>query len=238
MSPVLLITLICAKSDNLISSRLRTCVLYYQFLDGDAAAYPRVAMKRFPTKIQILIGNRKAKDKLIAPKNAKNEQLSSVALSRSILLVMGVVQLWTLLDSAREKTPLESLSGQVLAVDLSGWICEASALRATSGVVAKPHLRTLFFRVAQLCRLNVRLVFVCDGNAIALKHDTIARRINQRKGIPTAAKASTQNKSRASNRSQLKRLVNEVCAFYMFTISCSHGHNIAQIGSQTFTDTC
>ena len=121
---------------------------------------------------------------------------------------MGVLTLWPLLEAARETCDVQSLSGKTLAVDLSGWICEACALRATAGKINKPHIRTLFFRVALLYRLNVRLVFVCDGKAVELKYDTIAKRIDVRNGRSAAA-SSGKSKSKCS-RSQLNRRVKEV----------------------------
>ncbi len=51
---------------------------------------------------------------------------------------MGVKDLWSVLDPVKEEVPLKALSGQVLAVDLSIWICEHQQLQ---GRFAKPHLR-------------------------------------------------------------------------------------------------
>lgn len=127
---------------------------------------------------------------------------------------MGVLTLWPLLEAARETCDLRELSGKTLAVDLSGWICEACALRATLGKINKPHIRTLFFRVAQLYRLDVKLVFVCDGSAVELKYDTIAKRIDARNGRSTstasAAKAGSAKNKKKASRTQLNRRVKEV----------------------------
>eukprot|EP00117_Sycon_ciliatum_P021807 scpid16436/ scgid2726/ Flap endonuclease GEN homolog 1 len=121
---------------------------------------------------------------------------------------MGVLTLWPMLEAAREVCDLQVLSGKTLAVDLSGWICEACALRATIGKINKPHLRTLFFRVAQLCRLDVKLVFVCDGNAVELKYETISKRIDARNGRTSGQATGSRTKKKCS-RTQLNRRVKE-----------------------------
>lgn len=36
---------------------------------------------------------------------------------------MGVTGLWSILSPIQEHVPIRSLGGQVLAIDLSGWIC-------------------------------------------------------------------------------------------------------------------
>ena len=38
---------------------------------------------------------------------------------------MGVKDLWSVLSRVREECALSELSGKTLAVDLSGWICQA-----------------------------------------------------------------------------------------------------------------
>ena len=45
---------------------------------------------------------------------------------RDPLAAMGVNDLWKVLAKSERKTPLNQLSGHVLAVDLSGWVCQAS----------------------------------------------------------------------------------------------------------------
>lgn len=39
---------------------------------------------------------------------------------------MGVHDLWKVLARSERKTSLDQLSGHVLAVDLSGWVCQAT----------------------------------------------------------------------------------------------------------------
>ncbi len=42
---------------------------------------------------------------------------------------MGVKELWPILSPAREECGLEALAGQTLAVDLSGWVCQAQTTK-------------------------------------------------------------------------------------------------------------
>ena len=42
---------------------------------------------------------------------------------------MGVKELWGILGAVREERPLSALSGRRLAVDLSGWVCEAQTAK-------------------------------------------------------------------------------------------------------------
>lgn len=56
-------------------------------------------------------------------------------------VVMGVHDLWSIVEPVRESVPLYSLSGKTLAVDLSLWVCEAQHVQAMMGRVTKPHLR-------------------------------------------------------------------------------------------------
>ena len=51
-----------------------------------------------------------------------------------------------------------------------------------SGTVSRPHLRNLFFRIAAMVNLNIKPIFVLDGNAPDLKKETLeARRKAQSK---------------------------------------------------------
>lgn len=56
-------------------------------------------------------------------------------------VIMGVSELWSILDPVRQSVPLYSLSGKTLAVDLSLWVCEAQHVQGMMGKVTKPHLR-------------------------------------------------------------------------------------------------
>ncbi|XP_067654302.1 uncharacterized protein [Haliotis asinina] len=89
---------------------------------------------------------------------------------------MGVTNLWTILAPVKQHKPLSSLRGQTIAVDLSIWVCENQCVKSMQGVVAKPYLRNLFFRVSYLTQLGVKLVFVIEGAAPQLKWQEMRRR--------------------------------------------------------------
>ncbi|XP_018428486.1 PREDICTED: flap endonuclease GEN homolog 1 [Nanorana parkeri] len=95
---------------------------------------------------------------------------------------MGVHELWPILEPVKKHVPLQSLSGMTLAVDLSIWVCEAQSVKQMIGVVAKPHLRNLFFRVSSLNLMGVKLVFVTEGEAPKVKADTMNKRNANRYG--------------------------------------------------------
>ncbi|XP_076128352.1 flap endonuclease GEN homolog 1 [Alosa pseudoharengus] len=117
---------------------------------------------------------------------------------------MGVTELWSILEPARESVPLYSLTGKTLAVDLSLWVCEAQQVQAMMGKVHKPHLRNLFFRVSSLTLMGVKLVFVMEGEAPKLKADTMSKRTEMRFGgfqkkapKPAAAKSTSRGRFNA-----------------------------------------
>ncbi|XP_064635840.1 uncharacterized protein LOC135493019 [Lineus longissimus] len=122
---------------------------------------------------------------------------------------MGVHNLWKILDPVKESVKLESLRGQTLAVDLSVWICDAQGVKQMQGVVAKPHLRNLFFRVSHLLQLGISLVFVVDGEAPELKWEAMMIRQQARfghAGVRTGGKPAKR-----PGRSHFRRLINECC---------------------------
>ena len=63
---------------------------------------------------------------------------------------MGVLGLWTLLEPVGKPVPVESLSGQVLAVDISIWLNQSvRGFRDTQGNgVTNAHLLGLYHRSA------------------------------------------------------------------------------------------
>ncbi|KAM4694987.1 flap endonuclease GEN homolog 1 [Discoglossus pictus] len=95
---------------------------------------------------------------------------------------MGVHELWSILEPVKQHVPLHSLGGKTLAVDLSIWVCEAQSVKKMVGVVNKPHLRNLFFRISTLVLMDVKLVFVTEGEAPKIKADTMIKRIEMRYG--------------------------------------------------------
>ncbi|XP_054239706.1 flap endonuclease GEN homolog 1 [Indicator indicator] len=95
---------------------------------------------------------------------------------------MGVNNLWQILEPVRQPVNLSSLKGKTLAVDLSLWVCEAQTVKKMMGVVTKPHLRNLFFRLSFLTSMGIKLVFVMEGEAPKLKAGTISKRNEMRYG--------------------------------------------------------
>ncbi|NXS57433.1 GEN endonuclease, partial [Brachypteracias leptosomus] len=95
---------------------------------------------------------------------------------------MGVTNLWQILEPVRQPVNLGSLKGKTLAVDLSLWVCEAQTVKKMIGVVTKPHLRNLFFRISFLTSMGINLVFVMEGEAPRLKADTMSKRNEMRYG--------------------------------------------------------
>ncbi|NXP36865.1 GEN endonuclease, partial [Leiothrix lutea] len=95
---------------------------------------------------------------------------------------MGVTYLWQILEPVRQPVNLSSLRGKTLAVDLSLWVCEAQTVKKMIGVVTKPHLRNLFFRLSFFTSMGIKLVFVMEGEAPRLKADTMSKRNEMRYG--------------------------------------------------------
>ncbi|XP_013421180.1 DNA repair protein complementing XP-G cells homolog isoform X2 [Lingula anatina] len=95
---------------------------------------------------------------------------------------MGVQGLWQLLQTAGRPVTLESLEGQVLAVDVSIWLNQSvKGMRDKHGSpLPNAHLITLFNRICKLLYYRIKPVFVFDGGVPALKKQTLAAR-RQRK---------------------------------------------------------
>ncbi|XP_017505381.3 flap endonuclease GEN homolog 1 isoform X1 [Manis javanica] len=95
---------------------------------------------------------------------------------------MGVNDLWQILEPVKQHSHLHSLGGKTIAVDLSLWVCEAQTVKKMIGTVMKPHLRNLFFRISYLTLMDVKLVFVMEGEPPRLKADVISKRNQMRYG--------------------------------------------------------
>lgn len=108
---------------------------------------------------------------------------------------MGVTGLWQILDPAGRPVTLESLDGQVLAVDISIWLNQAlSAMRDSSGnVISNAHLINLYQRLCKLLFYHIRPVFVFDGVPPALKQATLRAR-RQRKELAREEKQDIDKK--------------------------------------------
>ncbi|KAL1235282.1 hypothetical protein TSPI_04150 [Trichinella spiralis] len=97
---------------------------------------------------------------------------------------MGVKGLWKILDAASKPVTLESLSGKILAVDLSIWLHQAvhvnfGSERHSIFEGPKAHLQILFFRLLKLLFYGIRPIIVFDGPEISIlkKRTQIRRRI-------------------------------------------------------------
>ncbi|XP_006880786.1 PREDICTED: flap endonuclease GEN homolog 1 [Elephantulus edwardii] len=116
---------------------------------------------------------------------------------------MGVHDLWQILEPVKQHTHLHSLRGKTIAVDLSLWVCEAQTVKKMIGTVIKPHLRNLFFRVSFLTLMDIKLVFVMEGEPPKLKADVINKRNQIRYG------PSEKPFSRKTGRSHFKSVLRE-----------------------------
>lgn len=54
---------------------------------------------------------------------------------------MGVTKLWEVLKDIKQEKHIEELEGQVWAVDLATWVCEAECVKAMHNSVQRPYLR-------------------------------------------------------------------------------------------------
>lgn len=116
---------------------------------------------------------------------------------------MGVKTLWSVLSGTGEMIDLRELQGCTVAIDLAGWIVQNNTCKAMSGTVARPHLRNLFFRLAAIVNLNIKPIFVLDGNAPDLKKETL----EARKKAETQSQATVEVKN--FSRARLKGLMGE-----------------------------
>ncbi|XP_054422494.1 flap endonuclease GEN homolog 1 [Pteronotus mesoamericanus] len=116
---------------------------------------------------------------------------------------MGVNDLWQILEPVKQHIHLNSLGGKTIAVDLSLWVCEAQTVKKMIGTVTKPHLRNLFFRISHLTLMDVKLVFVMEGEPPKLKADVINKRNQTRYGH------SGKTWSQKTGRSHFKSVLRE-----------------------------
>uniref|UniRef100_A0A8C8Z666 Flap endonuclease GEN homolog 1 n=1 Tax=Prolemur simus TaxID=1328070 RepID=A0A8C8Z666_PROSS len=116
---------------------------------------------------------------------------------------MGVNDLWQILEPVKQHIHLHDLSGKTIAVDLSLWVCEAQTVKKMIGTVMKPHLRNLFFRISYLMKMDVKLIFVMEGEPPKLKADVINKRNQIRYG------PSGKTWSQRTGRSHFKSVLQE-----------------------------
>ncbi|XP_058454849.1 flap endonuclease GEN [Malaya genurostris] len=91
---------------------------------------------------------------------------------------MGIKNLWNLLTPYCEKKPLFELNKKVIAIDLSGWVCESLNV-VDYFVHPRFYLRNLFFRTCYLLQTGIIPVFVLEGTAPPLKYGVIIKRNQQ-----------------------------------------------------------
>ncbi|XP_075856680.1 flap endonuclease GEN homolog 1 [Microcebus murinus] len=116
---------------------------------------------------------------------------------------MGVNDLWQILEPVKQHIHLHDLGGKTIAVDLSLWVCEAQTVKKMIGTIVKPHLRNLFFRISYLMQMDVKLIFVMEGEPPKLKADVINKRNQIRYG------PSGKTWSQKTGRSHFKSVLRE-----------------------------
>ncbi|XP_076102050.1 flap endonuclease GEN homolog 1-like isoform X1 [Mytilus galloprovincialis] len=93
---------------------------------------------------------------------------------------MGVTKLWTLLvDACQNDITVSSLHGQTIAVDLSSWICELKKIQIAQKI-PNLYLKNLYYRTTYFMKHGIKLVFVEDGTAPAIKKASLAQRNKNR----------------------------------------------------------
>ncbi|KAH0562673.1 hypothetical protein GP486_002656 [Trichoglossum hirsutum] len=126
---------------------------------------------------------------------------------------MGVTGLWTVLQPSARPIKLETLNKKRLAVDASIWIYQfLKAVRDKEGnALRNSHVVGFFRRICKLLYFGIKPVFVFDGDAPALKRQTIAGRKRRREGrredaVKTAGKLlAVQMQRRAEKEMENRR---------------------------------
>jgi DNA excision repair protein ERCC-5 len=125
---------------------------------------------------------------------------------------MGVTGLWTVLQPCARPIKLEALNKKRLAVDASIWIYQfLKAVRDREGnALRNSHVVGFFRRICKLLYFGIKPVFVFDGDAPALKRQTIAGRKRRREGrredaVKTAGKLLAVQMQRRAEEEMEKR---------------------------------
>ncbi|KAJ6576602.1 PIN domain-like protein [Mycena vulgaris] len=97
---------------------------------------------------------------------------------------MGVKSLWKLLAPVGRPVMLETMEGQVMAIDSSIWIYQFQAtMRDNDGrAFSNAHVLGFLRRIAKLLFYGIKPVFVFDGGAPALKRNTLNERKKKKSG--------------------------------------------------------
>ncbi|KAJ7773400.1 hypothetical protein B0H16DRAFT_1512227 [Mycena metata] len=101
---------------------------------------------------------------------------------------MGVKSLWKLLAPVGRPVMLETMEGQVMAIDSSIWIYQFQAtMRDNDGkALSNAHVLGFLRRIAKLLFYGIKPVFVFDGGAPALKRNTLNERRKKKTGAATS----------------------------------------------------
>ncbi|KAF8206312.1 hypothetical protein K438DRAFT_1669146 [Mycena galopus ATCC 62051] len=116
---------------------------------------------------------------------------------------MGVKSLWKLLTPVGRPVMLETMEGQVMAIDSSIWIYQFQAtMRDNDGkALSNSHVLGFLRRIAKLLFYGIKPVFVFDGGAPALKRNTL----NERRRKKTGAAISHAKLAEKLLAAQLRR---------------------------------
>ncbi|XP_078048267.1 XPG-like endonuclease [Augochlora pura] len=135
---------------------------------------------------------------------------------------MGVKDLWNILSPLCERKPLFELQGKTIAIDLSCWIVDSQTI-ADNSAQPKMYLRNLYFRTAFLLLQGISPIFVLEGKAPTLKHNTIAKRNDIRHGF------RERNTMKKGGRSQFNRILKECKEMLMHMgLACVQGDGEAE----------
>ncbi|CAK9800705.1 Flap endonuclease GEN [Anthophora plagiata] len=135
---------------------------------------------------------------------------------------MGVKDLWNILSPLCERKPMFELQGKTIAIDISCWIVDSQTVSDNSAQ-PKMYLRNLFFRTAFLLMQNISPVFVLEGKAPTLKHNTIAKRNDVRSGF------RVRKTARKGGRLQFNKILNECAKMLQYMgLVCVQGHGEAE----------
>ncbi|OAD54035.1 Flap endonuclease GEN [Eufriesea mexicana] len=135
---------------------------------------------------------------------------------------MGVKDLWNILSPLCERKPMYELQGKTVAIDLSCWVVDSQAVSDNSAQ-PKMYLRNLFFRTVFLLMQGISPVFVLEGKAPTLKHNTIARRNDVRSGL------QEKKSSRKGGRTQFNRILQQCKELLQYMgLTCVQGQGEAE----------
>ncbi|XP_076668330.1 XPG-like endonuclease [Andrena cerasifolii] len=135
---------------------------------------------------------------------------------------MGVKDLWNILSPLCETKPMFELQGKTIAIDMSCWVVDSQTITDNS-VQPKMYLRNLYFRTAFLLMQGISPVFVLEGKAPTLKHNTIAKRNEIRHGF------RERKTVKKGGRSQFNRILNECREMLKYMgLACVQGQGEAE----------